>query len=187
MRQDVVHHRRRKLFRGNARQARMRPVEALVKVRFFPEAAQGRSIVAARCANGETRVFIHAVVRRIRNTPVAGPAFNAQRHDVEFLEHGRHTRRHSAKVFGANEHVGFVGEYRQKLHGILFPECVLSLFVLANQIVQFILFVLRERKEHRLVVPVPVRVERVFITRRDKHAVPVNAEHGILDFLRFVK
>ena len=187
MRQDVVHHRRRKLFRGNARQARMRPVEGPIKVRLFPKTAERRSVVAARCANGETRVFVHAVVRRIRNIPVAGPAFNAQRHDVEFLEHGRHARRHGAKVFGANEHIRFVGEYRQKFHGILFPECVLSLFILANQVMQFILFVLRERKEHRLVVPVPVRVERIFVTRRDKYAVPVNTEHGILDFLRFVK
>ena len=187
MRQNIAHHRRSKLFRGNARQACMRPVEALVKIRFFPETAECRSVVATRCANGETRVFVHAVVRRIRNIPVAGPAFNTQRHDVEFLEHGRHARRHGAKVFGTNEHIRFVGEYRQKLHGILFPECILSLFVLANQIMQFVLFVLRERKEHRLVVPVPVRVERIFVTRRDKHAVPIDAEHRILDFLRFVQ
>ena len=52
---------------------------------------------------------------------------------------------------------------------------------------KLLLLVLRERKEHRLVVPVPVRVERIFVTGRDEHAVPINAEHGVLDFLRFIQ
>ena len=52
---------------------------------------------------------------------------------------------------------------------------------------KLLLFILRKRKEHWLVVPVPVRIERILVTGWDEHAVPIDAEHGILDFLRFIQ
>ena len=186
VREDVADHGRSEFVRGGAHLVRMGPVQVLVEVRFLPQATKRRGVVAARRANGKARVFLHVVVRGILHVPVAGPAFDAQGKDVELVQNRRDARRHGTEVFGAHEHVRLVGEHGKELHGILFPEGILRMFVRMDDVVQFVLFVLGQRVEHRLVVPVPIRVEHVFAAGGDKHAVPVDAQHGVLDGLRFL-
>ena len=52
---------------------------------------------------------------------------------------------------------------------------------------KFLLLVFGQGVKYRLVVPVPIRVEGVFVAGRDKHAVPVNLQQLVLDFLGFGK
>ena len=187
MRKDAPYGRRRQFFGRLACQVGVAPVQVLVEIRFLPESAQARGVVAARGAHGKSRVFLHLVVRGIGDVPVAGPALDAQRKDVQLLEDGGHAVRHGAQVFGAHEHVRFLREHAQELRGVLFPQGFLHGFVPVDNLAELLLLVFGQRVKHRLVVPVPERVEGILVAARNKDAVPVDLEERVLDFLRFVE